>query len=149
MSVAARSALCSTRHSTISTKPRADAVSSGLSPSRFFASTWQPAWQSARATAEYPCHAAQCSGVSCSWNWKHRMRKNFKKTFGWRKGSLKTIRVVSPHVYVGMFLPCQPCLGWRGCCTGNSPHPRYHSELQREEQSLQTGGDSNINKHQS
>lgn len=70
MSVASRSALCSTRHFTMSTKPLADAVSSGLSPSRFFASTWQPAWQSARATAEYPCHAAQCSGVSCSWKWK-------------------------------------------------------------------------------
>ncbi|KAF3851423.1 hypothetical protein F7725_013195 [Dissostichus mawsoni] len=67
LSVAPRSALCSTRHSTMSAKPRAEAVSSGLSPSRFLASTWQPAWQRARATGEYPCHEAQCSGVSCSW----------------------------------------------------------------------------------
>lgn len=52
LSLASRLARCSTRHSTMSTKPRADAVSSGLSPSRFFALTRQPAWQSARATVE-------------------------------------------------------------------------------------------------
>ena len=90
LSVASRLAPCSTRHSTMSTKPRADAVSSGLSPSRFFASAWQPAWQSARATVEYPCQAAQWSGVSCSWRQKHKEMKNLLESFGLRKINLIT-----------------------------------------------------------
>lgn len=52
LSAESMSAPCSSRHSTMSLKPRAEAVSNGLSPSRFRALTSQPASHRALATAE-------------------------------------------------------------------------------------------------
>lgn len=50
LSVASRSAPCSVRHSTISWYPLAEAVRSGVSPSRLRMLTLQPAWHRALAT---------------------------------------------------------------------------------------------------